>query len=369
MKILIFITRSDTLGGAQVHVKDLSIALQSHGHVVLVVTGHPGIFTDVLDSLGLYSTYCPSLQRSINVPKDIRCIFEMWNIIRTFDPDLVTLHSSKAGILGRIVSFFAGHKPCIFTVHGWGFRGFSRFKQLVLKLLELIVEPFADKIICVSNYDREVGLELGIPTRKLVGIHNGIPDVPRNLQARSVSTNPMSLVMVARMDIPKDHDTLLQAIQFIDNVELKLVGDGQRYFEIADKVERLGLSQKVELLGFRSNIPLIIVQSDVFVLISHWEGFPLTTLEAMRAGLPVIVSDVGGASEAVIEGQTGYCIPEGDVESLRNRIQVLADDPKLRKRMGQAARKHYEENFTFERMFQKTLTVYEEVLRSRGNRF
>jgi glycosyltransferase involved in cell wall biosynthesis len=106
------------------------------------------------------------------------------------------------------------------------------------------------------------------------------------------------------------------------------------------------------------------VQGGLVVLISNWEGFPRSTLEAMRASLPAIVSDVGGAAEAIDEGKTGYVVQKGDVNTLRYRLSTLIDDPELRMKMGQEARIKYENVFTFQRMYQKTKDIYRLVLKS-----
>ncbi|MEM6837209.1 MAG: glycosyltransferase, partial [Cyanobacteria bacterium P01_C01_bin.120] len=103
-------------------------------------------------------------------------------------------------------------------------------------------------------------------------------------------------------------------------------------------------------------------KAQIFALISHWEGFPRTILEAMRAGLPVVASRVGGVAEAVIDGETGFCVARQDVETLRKRLARLVLEPQLRLRMGQAARRRYEANFTFQQMYAKTCQVYEHVL-------
>ena len=81
----------------------------------------------------------------------------------------------------------------------------------------------------------------------------------------------------------------------------------------------------------------------------------------MRAGLPIVVSDVGGASEAIIEGETGYCVPRGDVLALRERLLALVTDPNLRHKIGQGSRQRYEAEFTFEHMFQQTFAVYKKL--------
>lgn len=363
MKILFIITRADTVGGAQVHVKYLAMALQDIGHRVQVLTGEKGKFTDTLEKLSIDVISSSVLRRSIHLIDDLKAFREILEIITNNSPDMVSLHSSKAGILGRLACYFSHQKPCIFTAHGWAFtEGVPRLKQAIYKIVEKLIEPLASKIICVSEYDRTLGIAAGMNSNRLVAIHNGMPDIPSCLRADPGQSNPVRLIMIARMDTQKDHSTLIQAIQTIDNIKLQLVGDGPNQEIIRNQVEELDLTDYVDFLGYRSEIADILAKAQVFLLISNWEGFPRATLEAMRAGLPVIVSDVGGASEAVIEGKTGYYVPKGDVEILRQRILHLVNHAELRQQMGQEARKHYEQNFTFDQMFQKTLAVYESVL-------
>ena len=114
--------------------------------------------------------------------------------------------------------------------------------------------------------------------------------------------------------------------------------------------------------GTRDDVPELLAGSQVFVLPTKWEGFPISILEAMRAGLPVIASDVGGVREAVGEGETGFLVPRGDAATLRARLEMLLKQPDLRARLGAAGRRRYEARFGLERMLKKTRAVYDEVL-------
>ena len=120
MKILFIITRADSIGGAHVHVRDLSLRLLAIGHQVEVVAGGHGLFTTELARIGVPVRECASLQRSIDPRRDVRALAELRQTIRAARPDLVSTHSSKAGILGRLACA-AGGPPCLFTAHGWAF--------------------------------------------------------------------------------------------------------------------------------------------------------------------------------------------------------------------------------------------------------
>ncbi len=129
----------------------------------------------------------------------------------------------------------------------------------------------------------------------------------------------------------------------------------------------LGIDGRVEFLGLRGDVEKLLAEAQVFVLASNYEGFPISIVEAMRAGLPVVASDVGGVCESVCDGENGFLVPRGDVPTLRERLQRLISNETLRARMGAASRRRYVEEFTAKRMVSKTLAVYEKVLGASTN--
>jgi glycosyltransferase involved in cell wall biosynthesis len=144
--------------------------------------------------------------------------------------------------------------------------------------------------------------------------------------------------------------------------ELDLVGDGPLMGEMESLANALGIGGRVRFLGHRSDVEQILSQAQVNLLVSNWEGFPISILEAMRAGLPVIASDVAGIGESVRDGETGFLVPRGGVELLRERLSRLLTDPDLRVRLGANGRAYYEQQFTLARSVTKTLAVYEDVV-------
>lgn len=366
MKILFIITRADTIGGAQVHVRDLSKALIEDGHEVLVVVGSSGPYTDELLLNQIPFQTCSSLFRSIKPIQDLKSLRFINRTIKEFQPDLIVAHSSKAGILGRAVAKF-NQIPCIFTAHGWAFtEGVSQPTRALYKVIERFFSSLADRIICVSDYDRQIGIKAGIKSSCLKTIYNGMPDISPSLRAHPGDHNDkVNIIMIARFDHQKDHSTLIRAFQGVPDAELTLVGDGPRLHTVKALVDELRLSQKVNFLGFRKDIPQILSHAHIFTLISHWEGLPLTIIEAMRSGLPVITSKVGGAAETIVEGISGFAVPRSEVDILRGHLNRLVMDAQLRIQMGKAARQRYEQLFTFERMFSETYQTYEFVLHQR----
>ena len=169
--------------------------------------------------------------------------------------------------------------------------------------------------------------------------------------------------MVARMAWQKDHATLLRALAPLKELDwqLELVGDGPLLSSIEALAASLGIASRVRFAGFRSDVAERLADGQIFVLTSNWEGFPRSVLEAMRAGLPVIASDVGGVRESVRDGETGFVVPPGNVDVLRDRLRVLIASPLQRRRMGEAGRALYEKRFSFERLAAETSAVYDSV--------
>jgi glycosyltransferase involved in cell wall biosynthesis len=302
--------------------------------------------------------------RTIRPTYDFREIVELRLLLAKLKPHLVSTHSAKAGLLGRLAARSLGI-PVLFTAHGWPFtEGVSSKDARFYRAIEHFAALFANKIITVSEADRQLALQYRIASKdKLVTVHNGRPDIPSSLGAHP-NVDPVCLVMVARFEEQKDHQTLLQALAPLrkETWKLKLIGDGPMIGRTNQLAQQLGIAERVEFMGERKDVAEQLAMSQVFLLISNWEGFPRSIIEAMRAGLPVIASDVGGSREAVLEGETGYLITRGDVDTLRMRLLSLLQSASLRVRLGHAGRRRYEAHFTFEHMMRKTLVVYDEVL-------
>lgn len=370
MKIAYIITRADAIGGAQVHVKDLAYFLKKQGHEVIVLVGGTGSFTEKLKELDIPYIALRHLVRPINPFKDLLALKEIIDVLREIKPDIISLHSSKAGWLGRLAAKWL-KIPVVFTAHGWAFtEGVPKRKQVVYRWAEKLVGSLEDKIITVSNYDRELAIRYKIAhPSKIVTIHNGMPDIDSTLFAKP-EVEPVHLIMVARFEEQKDHILLLETLEELKDLPwtLELVGDGPLMGIVRERAEKLGISDKVQFSGACDDVPSRLAKAQIFILTSKWEGFPRSILEAMRAGLPVIASEVGGVKEAVIDGVTGYIIPRRDKEELKKRLKELLLDSHKRIKFGLAGRKRYEEFFTFERMAKQTMEVYQEVIGQKSSK-
>jgi glycosyltransferase involved in cell wall biosynthesis len=364
VNIAYMVTRADPIGGAQIHVRDLASALTAWGHSATVITSGSGPFLDDLRAQQTPTILLKHLTAPIHPLQDLRALGEIRAVLRELRPDLLATHSSKAGILGRIAARSL-RLPVVFTAHGWAFTpGISPTRAAVYRSVERLAGPLTDRIITVSEFDRQLALDARIANAdRVVTVHNGIRDVPPDRRA-DPGRSPVRMAMVARFEPQKDHRTLLHALAGLSKWpwELDLIGEGPLKSEMETLASSLGVGGRVRFLGQRRDVDQILAQAQVSLLISNWEGFPLTVLEAMRARLPVVASAVAGIGEAVREEETGYLIPRGDVMLLRDRVARLLDDPGLRVRMGTSGRTRYEQHFTLHHFVTRTLDVYHEVL-------
>jgi glycosyltransferase involved in cell wall biosynthesis len=364
MKVIIIITRGDTIGGAQTHVFLLAKYLLYQGLDVLVVYGGEKTqLHSLLTAHNIPSCNVKTFKKEISFFSDIGAIRKLNEIVKSFQPDIVSLHSSKAGILGRIVARLNRIKNIV-TVHGWSFsEGVSPNRSRVYRFLERITFSLTDKFILVSNYDLELAMTNGFrKIEKFSVIHNGI-EVTRLPDLELQNSGIVKICMVARFDEQKDQQSLIRAAAHLNNIVIDFYGDGPRLAFCKDLARELQVEEKVIFHGFSTDVKSALQSADIFALISNWEGFPISTLEAMEAGLPVVVSDVGGAGECVVDGVNGFLVPRGDVDEITQRLKLMVCDPDLTKKMGTASRRIFVEKFTVQTMINQTLDIYGEVLR------
>lgn len=369
MNITYIVTRAHPIGGVQIHVRDLAVSLQAQGHHCTVVTGGTGLFVDMLRAERVPTIVLRHLIVPIHPVRDALALGEIRSVLKQLRPDLVAAHSSKAGILSRIAGRTLGI-PVILTAHGWNFTpGIAALPAAMYRQIERLAGPLSSKIITVSEYDRQLALSAGVVGEdKLVTVYNGMADVAPQLRARP-GASPVRMVMVARFGAQKDHPTLLRALAGLLDLpwEMDLIGDGELLGQTKALAGELGVAHRVHFLGQRRDVDDLLARAQVSVLATNWEGFPLSILEAMRAGLPVVATEVAGIGESVQDGETGYLVPRGDVEVLRDRIRRLLTDAALRTTMGANGRTRFEQHFTLPLFVQNTLAVYQDVAGDRAD--
>lgn len=359
--ILMLITRAE-LGGAQTHVADLLRGLRDDFDVHLA-TGETGYLTDVARELGVPAHILPSLIQPFDVWRDLAALRQCVKLIREVQPDLVHAHTSKAGFIGRAAAKWNG-VPSVYTAHTWCFaEGTSPHWRLAGTPLERLAGRWCGRMISVSDANRTLALNKNIAgPEKHVTIHNGIGDHAMRARPEEEAATPR-IIMVARFAAQKAQALLVEAVRWIADVpfELLFVGDGPTRGAVEKQVADAGLETRVKFVGERLDIPELLASAHIAALFTHWEGFPISILEAMRAGLPAVVSDVGGVREA-IGGSCGRIVAAGDVGGFRAALVELLRSAELRGRLGAAARIRYERHYTVDVMLGKTMEVYRGVV-------
>jgi glycosyltransferase involved in cell wall biosynthesis len=354
-RVLIVITLAE-VGGAQTYVAHLLPALREEFDVI-VAAGGSGPLRLAAEAAG--ATYVPlrHMRRPISPVRDLLALLELFALCRRLEPQIVHANSSKAGILGRLAAWLARVPVRIFTAHGWAFAAYPGMASKAYLWADRLLRPLTTATICVANNERRVGIAARTcDANRTVVIHNAV-DVQATPRATPCGGDVLVL-SVGRLKYPKDHRTLLEAAaRARGQWRLEIVGDGP------DRAELEALaSERSQLLGERSDVPDLLARASVFVLSSHSEGLPISVLEALAAGLPVVASDVGGVRELVEDGVNGVLVPPGDAVALAAALTRLVADADLRRTMGAASRSRAEKLFDLPRFRQAHLELYRRLL-------
>lgn len=364
-RILILITLAET-GGAQSYVAGLLPALAGRFDVIVAAHGD-GPLREASRAAGVRFVPLRHVRRPLHPARDLLGLLELVVLMRRASPDIVHANSSKAGVLGRLAAAVAGVPIRIFTVHGWAFAASSGAVSVLYRWADRLMAPLTTLTICVAERERTSGLAARTCSEERTVVIPNAVDVGAAPLTRHAGDPPL-IVAVGRLAEPKDALTLVRALAAVRERPFTalLVGDGPDRPSVEAEVRRLGLQDAVTLTGTRADVPGLLARADVFVLSSRSEGAPLSILEAMAAGLPVVSSRVGGVPELVAEGETGLLVPPGDPAALAAALGRLVADAGLRRRLGVAGRERAERCFDVRRQRRAHLDCYTRELGRRG---
>jgi glycosyltransferase involved in cell wall biosynthesis len=332
-------------------------------HAVELATGEEGYLVDKARDLGIPVHVLRHLRQPMAPLHDAAAVVEFAALVGRLRPDLIHAHTSKAALVARLAGALT-RKPVIFTSHTWSFaEGTSRRQRAICTPIERLCAGLSARIVTVSEANRQCAIRAGVAkAQQMTTVLNGVADVPE--RALPSVGAPVRVVMVARFAEQKDQALLVRAAAAAQGapVELVFVGDGPKLGAVRSLAEGLQMSRRVIFLGDRDDVPSILSGAHIFALSTKWEGLPLSIIEAMRAGLPVVASDVGGVAELVKDGLTGLTVEPGNAQALTGALEMLISNPDLRSRMGRHGRYRYESCFSYEVMLGQTEQVYFEVL-------
>jgi len=290
--------------------------------------------------------------------------------------DLIHTHSSKAGIVGRAAARLAGTRGVVHTVHGWSFNDTQpRAVRRAYVELERQAARGTDRIVCVSESDRETGLRLGIGSEAQYRvIRSGIDRTgyvappgarERTRAALGYGSDDVVVGTIANFKPQKGPLDFVAAARLAraTNPRLKFfaAGDGELRPLAQERIEAGGLAGDVRLLGWREDVVELLAAMDVFVLTSLFEGLPRVVLQAMAASVPVVATDAGGTAEVVGRG-AGLLVPPGDPGAIAAAVVALARDPEARRRHAATALARLGAEFDIAAMLRAIEDQYDEVL-------
>ncbi|MBE6212183.1 MAG: glycosyltransferase family 4 protein [Rikenellaceae bacterium] len=344
MKILQVITQSE-LGGAQTVVVQLANNLSKEYEVVLAAGQGDGKMWNMVSNQVIKED-CPHLQRSVSLKNDLLAAIELRRLYKKYKPDVIHLHSSKAGTLGRIVF---PSKKTVYTVHG-----FDSVRLAFRKFLpiERFLQHFCKAVVGVSKYDEKNLLAEGIKNN-VSTVYNGIsiPDCSQISDIDVFNQDKKVVLTIARVSPPKKTDLFVEVARLLPKYNFVWIGNQCEVSEFGE------LPSNCHFLGNVPNAGAFCSKADLLMLPSNYEGLPMVILEAMSFGKPVVASDVGGISEIVRNEVNGYTLAN-DARLFAEKIQNIFEDTTLYSKFCQNSLDIFQRELTVEKMVQGYLDIY-----------
>lgn len=285
--------------------------------------------------------------------------------VREWRPDLLHLHSSVAGAVVRALAWLQPLPSIVYCPHGWAFDAVQgRAARAAVQAAERLLARRAQRIVAISEFERDAGIAAGIPAGRFCLVYNGI-SVAHEPRHAAWDDARLKVLFVGRLDRQKGVDILLDAVRGLDErIAVRIVG--QAVVAAGDPAGHRRLAH-VDFLGWQDKAAVAaqINACDVVVMPSRWEGFGLVAVEAMRAGKPVLASAVGGLPEVVVDGQTGRLVTPGDAGALAAALRDLGDlyrtDRAALQRMGEAGRQRFLARFSSRQTHERLAQLYAEL--------
>jgi glycosyltransferase involved in cell wall biosynthesis len=384
IRILRLIARLN-VGGPSLHVTYLSEGLDRVGYKTLLAAGHVGTGEGSMEEFtrahGVEPVYIDELQRNIEPRSDVFAARQVRELIREFRPHILHTHTAKAGAVGRTAARLAGRdrpKVVVHTFHGHVLRGyFNPFVTASFLKIERSLARSTDALIAVSPEVRDDLVELGVaPAHKIVVVRLGL-DLDERIAAApgsraevrsslGIGEERFLVGWLGRMTEVKRVDDLLRAFALLRDqgvdTDIALVGDGPLRRDMERLARELGVSENCHFVGYRDDVGPLYSAFDAVALTSANEGTPVTLIEALAAGVPVVATDVGGVSDVVPEGNGGFLVPAGDLAATADGLARLAADPELRRQFGEAGSAFVRERYSVPRLLDDMDSLYRTLL-------
>lgn len=280
------------------------------------------------------------------------------------------LHSHLfAPIVGACLATFLSRTAHIGTLHDTYTIEQKKTRVRLLQMASIL----GVRLITVSQSMQDYLMTLGkFPKGTVKTIFNGV-DIEKfarlissvSRQDFHLKTNDIVFICVGRLVEIKRHDILIESFSRLKpnkHVKLLIVGEGPCRQSMEDLIIKKRMPDNIKILGFREDVPELLKMSDCFVLSSRSEGLSYSIIEAMASGLPLIVTNVGGNHELVIDEENGYLIPFDEPDAFTEKLQILIDDKEKRKQFGERSRMIVQKKFSIDSMMQEYIKIYTEIV-------
>jgi glycosyltransferase involved in cell wall biosynthesis len=363
------------IGGAQKLLITLAGQAQAYSLDVTIVSlgsNNDRMILDELSRLGTKVIIFPAKHLL-----DLRRIFRLSRFLSGGNFDLVQCHLTYANTIGALCGRLAG-LPVVTTLHSIE-DVLQEFHPFIGALETWTIRHLAKRVVAVG-YTIADSFQERLRGRAIDVILNAVP-IPARITERerlelrkeiAGDVRKKIVISVGRIALPKGYEDLVTAFSFLvpshPNLVLILIGDGPLFEEIRNLISRLSLEKNVLLLGARQDVPRLLAASDLYVSSSHWEGLPLTILEAMMAGLPVVATNVGDIPR-LITADIGLVIPFHQPRAIADAITVLLRDPARLREMGAAARARAMQDYSPRTWMERLLNLYRQLLPAKAGEF
>lgn len=359
-------------GGAAVNAAALTLGMAARGFEV-AYAGPPGARPfPQLEAAGIPVHPLPLAPSFFNTGDDARALRALDRLLAGGRFDVVHLHSSKAGVLGRLAARRHGGTRVVYSPHSFPFVGdLPRPRIALATAIERGLARLSDEILCVCDW--EVGIAQANrlrPRRGLTRVYNGVDRFPEGVEVapelaewRAQGEGPI-VAALAVLRRQKRLDVLIEAAPVIlagdPAVRVAVIGSGPEGAELEELARTRGLDRepRFRMIPFTASTESYLAGLDFYVLPSAWEAFPIGVLEAMAAGVPQVATDVGGTSEAVLDGVTGRLVAPRDPPALAAAVLEILQDESRRERMSIQSKKRHKDHFLTATMIDETIAIY-----------
>jgi glycosyltransferase involved in cell wall biosynthesis len=384
VRILRIIARLN-IGGPALHTTLLTERLDPRRYEARLIAGTEGPgegnYLALHGAVPERVTVLPALGRQVKGVSDLVALYQLVGVMRRMRPHVVHTHTAKAGTLGRLAARLARVPVVVHTYHGHVLHGyFSPRTTRMFLAFERSLARWTDCLLAVSHTVRRELLAMGVgsPERFRV-IPLGL-DLDRYAGADAARGSLRSelglapdvpvVTIVARLVPIKAHEVFLRAARRVRDAlptsQFLVVGDGERRRPLEALATELGLDANVRFLGWRRDLERVYADAWVVALTSRNEGSPVSLIEAMAAGRPVIATRVGGVPDLIAQDVTGCLVPPDDPEALAVALVALLRDPDRRQALGKAARERVLPAFAADRLVADVDRLYQDLLRAKG---